>query len=97
MMTKLPGPLLVLCFLLSSASAQPKAVAAADDYNQIFKALKWRSIGPFRGDLDWPVTGSLRQAFGNSRGGVVSNGVDIASPEGTPARAVHVMHRKGSL
>lgn len=43
--------IIVSCFLLGhlSASAQAPANAAADDYNSIFKALKWRSIGPFRG------------------------------------------------
>src|SRR2546421_12046542 len=38
-----------LCCLLSNLSAQTKPPPAADDYNAIFKALKWRSIGPFRG------------------------------------------------
>src|SRR6187402_640966 len=30
---------------LSAQTSQP----ASDDYNAIFKTLKWRSIGPFRG------------------------------------------------
>src|SRR5256714_1057003 len=30
-------------------AAQTRQTSAADDYNTIFKALKWRSIGPFRG------------------------------------------------
>jgi photosystem II stability/assembly factor-like uncharacterized protein len=38
--------LFLLCFCVSSLSAQ---TSSADDYNTIFKALKWRSIGPFRG------------------------------------------------
>lgn len=45
----------------------------------------------FRSDLDWPVPGSVRQRFGaaagNRRG--LSNGIDIAAAEGTPALAVH--------
>lgn len=44
--------ILVLCVLLVGAlnlSAQVAKPAAADDYNAIFKPMKWRSIGPFRG------------------------------------------------
>ncbi len=45
----------------------------------------------FRNDLDWPVPGSVRQRFGaaagNRRG--LSNGIDIAAAEGTPALAIH--------
>ena len=47
-------------------------------------------IGPFRGDLDWPLAGALRQRFGASdarRG--VNNGIDIAGAEGLPVHAVH--------
>ena len=48
-------------------------------------------IAPFRGDLAWPVAGSVRQAFGRAAlgGGVASNGIDIAAEEGDAARAVH--------
>jgi septal ring factor EnvC (AmiA/AmiB activator) len=48
-------------------------------------------IAPFRGDLAWPVTGNLRQAFGRSaRGGATaSNGIDIAAAEGVTVQAVH--------
>lgn len=38
---------LVLCFCVSPIAAQTSQ--SADDYNAIFKAVKWRSIGPFRG------------------------------------------------
>ena len=48
-MTKRLIPFIVLCFLLTNLSAQTKQTSAADDYSAIFKALKWRSIGPFRG------------------------------------------------
>lgn len=45
----------------------------------------------FRNGLDWPVPGSVRQRFGaaagNGRG--LSNGIDIAAAEGTPALAIH--------
>jgi photosystem II stability/assembly factor-like uncharacterized protein len=36
------------CFLVSHLSAQVPQ-NATDDYNNIFKTVKWRSIGPFRG------------------------------------------------
>src|SRR5881392_3569823 len=38
-----------LCCLLSNLFAQAPQTAMADDYNSIFKTVKWRSIGPFRG------------------------------------------------
>jgi septal ring factor EnvC (AmiA/AmiB activator) len=49
---------------------------------------------PFRGTLDWPARGRLISRFGPSREGrfgtaIVRNGIEIAAPEGTPARAVH--------
>jgi septal ring factor EnvC (AmiA/AmiB activator) len=47
-------------------------------------------IGPFRGDLDWPLAGPLRQRFGLSESGRgVNNGIDIAAAEGLPVRAIH--------
>ena len=48
-------------------------------------------IGPFRGDLDWPIAGTVRQRFGgvdNPRR-AANNGIDIAAAEGLPVRAVH--------
>ncbi len=41
--------ILVLCLLSSASFAQAPQNAAADSLNSIFKAVKWRSIGPFRG------------------------------------------------
>ncbi|MGE0101222.1 MAG: glycosyl hydrolase [Blastocatellales bacterium] len=41
--------LLLTCFLFSQLFAQAPSSAAADDLNTIFNAVKWRSIGPFRG------------------------------------------------
>src|SRR5438067_13842053 len=38
---------LLLSLCLISLNAQTKS--GADDYNAIFKPLKWRAIGPFRG------------------------------------------------
>jgi septal ring factor EnvC (AmiA/AmiB activator) len=48
-------------------------------------------IAPFRGALDWPVTGRISGRFGQpGRGGAgVRNGVEIAAPEGTSVHAVH--------
>jgi septal ring factor EnvC (AmiA/AmiB activator) len=50
-------------------------------------------LAPFRGALEWPVPGRVTGRFGQ-RGGrfgetTVSNGIEIAAPEGTPVRAVH--------
>jgi septal ring factor EnvC (AmiA/AmiB activator) len=44
-------------------------------------------LRPFRGDLEWPVAGSVRQAFG--RGRPASNGIEIAAAEGAPVKVVH--------
>jgi septal ring factor EnvC (AmiA/AmiB activator) len=50
-------------------------------------------LAPFRGTLDWPVLGAVTGRFGqpsNRPGGaLVRSGIEIASPEGTPVRAVH--------
>ena len=45
----------------------------------------------FRDDLDWPVPGSVRQRFGDAAGNRkgLSNGIEIAAPEGTPVLAIH--------
>jgi septal ring factor EnvC (AmiA/AmiB activator) len=47
-------------------------------------------LRPFRGSLDWPVTGRLNQAFGRGAAGrPVSNGIQIAARAGTPVRVIH--------
>lgn len=48
-------------------------------------------IGPFRGDLNWPVAGTVRQPFGLTPNGrtAATSGIDIAAPEGAPVYAVH--------
>jgi len=50
-------------------------------------------LAPFRGALDWPVViGRVTARFGQTGrpgGAAVSNGIDIAAPEGTPVHAVH--------
>ena len=47
-MTRRLIPLFIVCFCVTSLSAQTKP-ASPDDNSAIFKPLKWRSIGPFRG------------------------------------------------
>jgi murein hydrolase activator len=48
---------------------------------------------PFRGALDWPTTGRISSRFaqteGRLGGSAVKNGVEIASTEDLPVRAVH--------
>lgn len=49
----------VLCLFVSGVSAQTAQTTqtAPDDYNTIFKTVKWRSIGPFRGGRSVAGTG----------------------------------------
>jgi murein hydrolase activator len=48
---------------------------------------------PFRGALDWPTTGRISSRFGQTEnrlgGSAVKNGIEIASTEELPVRAVH--------
>jgi septal ring factor EnvC (AmiA/AmiB activator) len=48
-------------------------------------------LRPFRGDLDWPARGALRQRFGGvtAPARAASNGIEIAVGEGTTVKAVH--------
>src|SRR3954467_7935783 len=43
-------------------------------------------LRPFRGVLDWPITGTVSRRFGR---GSAANGIEIAAAEGADARAVH--------
>jgi septal ring factor EnvC (AmiA/AmiB activator) len=43
-------------------------------------------LRPFRGALEWPVKGGVQRRFGR---GSASNGIEIASPEGADALAIH--------
>lgn len=45
----------------------------------------------FRTDLDWPTAGTVRRRFARQVAGLppVSNGIEIAAPEGAPVFAVH--------
>lgn len=47
-------------------------------------------IGPFKGDLDWPVPGTVQRRFGATTGGrPPSRGIEIGAPEGSAVNAVH--------
>lgn len=49
-------------------------------------------LTPFRGAVEWPLTGRVTGRFGSADrpgGAAVSNGIEIAVPEGTAVRAVH--------
>jgi septal ring factor EnvC (AmiA/AmiB activator) len=48
-------------------------------------------LRPFRGELDWPVTGAVLRRFGRptSGGGSPSNGIEIAAAEDASAVAIH--------
>ena len=48
-MSKTLCSLVLVSLFAVQLSAQTTQSAASDDYNAIFKTLKWRSIGPFRG------------------------------------------------
>ena len=50
--------ILFLCFGVIYTSAQVSQTAA-DDYSSIFKPVKWRSIGPFRGGRSVSSTGVI--------------------------------------
>src|SRR5919197_98700 len=60
----------LLCVFVVQLSAQ--TVPAADDYNTIFKVMKWRSIGPFRGgraNAGTGVVGDPKTYYMGSTGG----------------------------
>jgi murein hydrolase activator len=46
-------------------------------------------LRPFRGDLDWPVAGTLARRSANPAGASNANGIVIAAPEGSVVSAVH--------
>lgn len=51
-------------------------------------------IGPFKGDLPWPVAGQVTSRFGRVASGrfgtsIVRNGIEVAAAEGSDAKAVH--------
>jgi septal ring factor EnvC (AmiA/AmiB activator) len=50
-------------------------------------------MAPFRGALDWPVSGRVQTPFSSAADRAVNagvrNGIELAAAEGTPVRAVH--------
>ncbi len=46
-------------------------------------------LRPFRGDLDWPVTGTGVRRPSRAAGASNANGIAIAAPEGSPVAVVH--------
>jgi len=49
-------------------------------------------LGPFRGDLLWPVSGQVRVGFGARRpaaGAALTNGIEIGAAEGSAVQAIH--------
>ncbi len=71
-------------------TAERAAEAAVDDRRGRRSSEPSLPIGPFRGDLDWPVPGTVRQRFGANDGRRPSaSGMDIAAAEGEPVHALH--------
>src|SRR5262245_32729447 len=66
--------LVVLCFFVGQVSAQAPPNGGSLDYNTIFKTVKWRSIGPFRGGRSVTGTGVVGDPrtyyMGTTGGGV---------------------------
>ena len=76
---------------LQTAQSQIERTVATADASSALVALP---IGPFRGDLPWPVIGPIAARFGRSAAGrfgtaIVRNGIEVTAAEGTGARAVH--------
>lgn len=76
---------------LQTAQSQIERTVATADASSALVALP---IGPFRGDLPWPVTGPIAARLGRSAAGrfgtaIVRNGIEVTAAEGTGARAVH--------
>jgi septal ring factor EnvC (AmiA/AmiB activator) len=46
-------------------------------------------LRPFRGDLDWPVTGTSVRHPSRAAGASNANGIAIAAPEGSPVAVIH--------
>jgi septal ring factor EnvC (AmiA/AmiB activator) len=76
--------------LQAAQSALEQTIAGAGD-SPANMALP---IRPFRGDLEWPVAGSIVSLFGRAPAdrfgtSIVRNGIELAAKEGAPVRAVH--------
>ena len=73
-------------------SAQQRVQAALRDLASSAAGADTVSLPlrPFRGDIPWPVAGTLARRFGRSTTAAgASNGIEIAALEGAEARAVH--------
>lgn len=47
-------------------------------------------LRPFRGDLPWPLAGTVRRRFGGAgRQSPLSNGIEIGAPDGRTVAAIH--------
>jgi septal ring factor EnvC (AmiA/AmiB activator) len=46
-------------------------------------------LRPFRGDLDWPVAGTLARRPSRAAGASAANGIAISAAEGSPVAAIH--------
>ena len=76
---------------LQAAQVQLERTVASVDTGAAAPALPFR---PFRGDLDWPVTGRVTNEFGRAPAGrfgttIVRNGIEVAAAEGTSVHAIH--------
>ena len=72
-------------------TAQQKLQAALRDLSTSAASAEPATLPlrPFRGDLDWPVAGTLGRRPGRPSGQASSNSIQIAAAEGSPVRAVH--------
>lgn len=65
---------LIICFTVLNLSAQPAKTTDPNDLNNVFKPMKWRSIGPFRGGRSVASVGVVGQPnvyyMGTTGGGV---------------------------
>jgi murein hydrolase activator len=76
--------------LQQAQQALEKTLASAEGSSTV-KTLPFR---PFRGDLPWPLQGTVASRFGRAPSGrfgtsIVRNGIEIAAPEGAEVKAVH--------
>jgi septal ring factor EnvC (AmiA/AmiB activator) len=71
-------------------AAQQKLQAALRDLSASASAAEPATLPlrPFRGDLDWPVSGTLARP-NRPAGASAANAIAIAAPEGSPVSAIH--------
>ena len=72
-------------------AAQQKLQAALRDLSANATATEPTALPlrPFRGDLDWPVAGTLARRPSRAAGASAANGIAISAPEGSPVSAIH--------